>query len=371
MSFVSQGKARLRLGICAVGTMVLLATTVLSFDLSKQFFLTEKSDPLTELLSLTWLFAGIVLVQLPFDIMGGLLIPRKYEMQQLSARRLILNWARSVLLQVILYTCLFFLYLQIGRILGPIAVIIIFFSVQLALVALQYPIWRTLVGQSQSAVYENNLIFVNNVDHRFTGGVLGLPGREKVVIPEKWRTRMSPEILEILIQRRFQAIHNGGRIRGVLAAILWNTLSLSIALLLTPTAFESVAGIANTFFWSILLSFIGLLILPWLNRLSVFQLDQVIKGRFGLTKAELLASEFDDLTEQDPSRHIGEESVFQPIPCPRRRIENLKKDRGNYVPAWNVARMTIFLSWAFGGPLSRSVHCNVGRPELWAILPMD
>ncbi len=38
---------------------------------------------------------------------------------------------------------------------------------------------------------------------------------------------------------------------------------------------------------------------------------------------------------------------------------------------WNVARTTLFLSWACGGFLARAVHCNIGRPELWVLFPTD
>jgi hypothetical protein len=33
--------------------------------------------------------------------------------------------------------------------------------------------------------------------------------------------------------------------------------------------------------------------------------------------------------------------------------------------------MMLYLSWAGIGGLSRAVHCNVGRPPLWVLLPGD
>jgi hypothetical protein len=38
---------------------------------------------------------------------------------------------------------------------------------------------------------------------------------------------------------------------------------------------------------------------------------------------------------------------------------------------WGVARLALFTSWAPLSPLSRAVHCNIGHPELWALLPVD
>lgn len=37
----------------------------------------------------------------------------------------------------------------------------------------------------------------------------------------------------------------------------------------------------------------------------------------------------------------------------------------------SVSGPAVFLSWAGMGLLSRAVHCNSGRPELWALLPCD
>jgi hypothetical protein len=39
--------------------------------------------------------------------------------------------------------------------------------------------------------------------------------------------------------------------------------------------------------------------------------------------------------------------------------------------AHNVARQALWLGWGTMSPISRVVHCNVGRPALWAMLPGD
>jgi hypothetical protein len=39
--------------------------------------------------------------------------------------------------------------------------------------------------------------------------------------------------------------------------------------------------------------------------------------------------------------------------------------------AHHLARHALWLSWGACTPLSRVVHCNVGRPALWAMLPGD
>jgi hypothetical protein len=63
--------------------------------------------------------------------------------------------------------------------------------------------------------------------------------------------------------------------------------------------------------------------------------------------------------------------VFHPVPCVRRRVAELSLRLRSIRGYWNVARLTLFLSWPCGGFLSRAVHCNIGRPELWVLLPTD
>jgi hypothetical protein len=36
-----------------------------------------------------------------------------------------------------------------------------------------------------------------------------------------------------------------------------------------------------------------------------------------------------------------------------------------------LARHALWLGWGTLSPISRAVHCNVGRPALWAMLPGD
>jgi hypothetical protein len=112
-------------------------------------------------------------------------------------------------------------------------------------------------------------------------------------------------------------------------------------------------------------------VLPTFNRRAVFALDRHVAGEISGAEFEEAIREVDQLTECEPSRTASVESVFQPIPCPERRSQALLKAGPAAVHAWNIARTALFLSWAFGGPLARAVHCNVGRPELWAMMPVD
>jgi hypothetical protein len=182
---------------------------------------------------------------------------------------------------------------------------------------------------------------------------------------------LKPSYLKMFVERRRAARDSGGRVRGIALAMVWNITSFTAVILLSGAVIASVADLVTVFLWFLLLSFVGLLVLPPLNRNSVFALDRHLAVDVSTAELQQAIREVDQLTEQDPTRSASAESVFQPIPCPERRMHSLADEGPKTVPAWNVARTTLFLSWAFGGPLARAVHCNVGRPELWAMLPTD
>jgi hypothetical protein len=156
-----------------------------------------------------------------------------------------------------------------------------------------------------------------------------------------------------------------------LIAMFWNITGFTLSIIAVNGVINSVADLVTVYLWFLLYSFAGLLILPALNRRSVFALDRHFTKVHSHQELREAIAEVDRLTEQDPTRSPSAESVFQPIPCPERRSSAIVAAGTGYVTAWNVARTALFLSWAFGGPLARAVHCNVGRPELWAIMPTD
>ncbi|MEM1423248.1 MAG: hypothetical protein AAGH64_04520, partial [Planctomycetota bacterium] len=63
------------------------------------------------------------------------------------------------------------------------------------------------------------------------------------------------------------------------------------------------------------------------------------------------------------------ETIFHPIP----NVTSRSDDAPSRPPlaAWDIARTSAFLGLAGLSPLGRAVHCNSGRPALWAYLPLD
>ncbi len=368
---MSPGKARLWTGIGCVGTLVTIAATMLAADVPSAVFAATASDGFSDYVAIFVFFTAAAGVLLPFDLIGGMLIPATCESQTPKFGMWLRRWIRSVGIQILFYSVTFFFYLQIGREVGAPCLIAMFAAMQIALLASQELIWRTMTAQRAGNAGHGATLFVPHFDQRFTGGITGLPGFESILIPAEWRTRLRPSNLNLLVKRRLAARDSGGRRRGIVWAMLWNVTSFTAAILLSGGAIVSVADLVTVFLWFLLFSFVGLLVLPALNRKSVFALDRYLSATVSTAELQEAIREIDQLTEQDPTRTASAESVFQPIPCPERRLLSLAKEGPQHVPAWNVARTTLFLSWAFGGPLARAVHCNVGRPELWAMLPTD
>lgn len=368
---MTPGKARLWTGICCVGTLVCAASALLAADWPRSVLPGPDGGPMTDYCVILSFLATTAAVLLPFDFIGGMLIPAAREKQPRKFVSWLKQWARSVAVQLVFYSVTLFIYLQIAREVGAMWLIAMFATVQVGLLAGQELIWRIMTAHRPTASRRTQTQFVRHSDSRFAGGITGLPGLESILMPEDWKNRLPPAGLRILVKRRQAALQTGGRLRGILAAMVWNISAFTAAILLSGAVVASVADLITVFLWFLLLSFTGLLVLPMLNRQGVFALDRYLTSRVSPEQFRETISAVDEIAEQDPARSASAESVFQPVPCPERRTRSLSSEAPTVVLAWNVARTALFLTWAFGGPLARAVHCNVGRPELWAILPAD
>ena len=373
---MTPGKARLWTGIGCVGTLVVLAATLLAAGAPHAVLPAENTGPLSEYLAILAFVTFAAALLLPFDFIGGILIPAALETQPPKLASWLKQWCRSVMFQLAFFSITLFFYLQIGREMGAPWLIGLFVVLQIELVAGQELIWRAMTARRSENATGSRTQFVRHSDPRFAGGITGLPGFESILMPAHWQTRMQSSWLDMLVKRRETALKSGGRLRGIIVAMLWNLSSFTAAVVASGGAINAVADLATVFLWFLLFSFVGLLVLPTLNRRGVFALDRHLADQVCIREFRQAIREADELTEREPVRSASAESVFQPIPCPERRARALLEDEYDYkersgVFVWNVARTALFLSWAFGGPLARAVHCNVGRPELWAMMPTD
>ena len=370
---------RLRLGISCVGTVVVLSTIALLTGWPASLLPAETVSIALELQAVLLTLFGLCAVMLPFDVLGGYVLPTLHARYSFRGEHL-LRYLTGLLLTITIATISILLYRRLGTLFGAGAVVLAFVALQTILLATQSSVVRALGIRdqiAQRAEIQNpedgarQPTFVEGSSSAFTGGVVGFPGYEKLMIPAAWVTKLKPETLTFEISRRRHAISSGSRWRGVTLAIFWNTVSFACAIHLPGAGVDSISDLFTSYCYFTIISFAGLLALPGLNRLGVLEVDQLAARRRGQHAAREALIEMAPVIDAESERSAQLESVFHPIPCLQRRLDELERPEEKPAGAWNVARMSLFLAWAFGGPLSRAVHCNVGIPELWALPPTD
>ena len=197
---MNPGKARLWAGISCVGTLVTTAVAMLFHDSADALFAETPSGRSADFIAFLTFFASVALLLLPFDLIGGIWIPVSLENQTPMPSVWLRRWVRSVGIQVIFYSVTFFFYLEIGRGLGTSGLIVVFAMIQIALIAGQELIWRTMAAQTAGVAGHGAIQFVPHFDSGFAGGITGIPGFESIVIPADWRTRLNPSNLDLLIE---------------------------------------------------------------------------------------------------------------------------------------------------------------------------
>ena len=360
------GRCKLLLGIANVGCIVTLCAVLLVFRIPEKVFFGAPQAPLTELGQLAVVLCGYALVSLPFDMIGGLILPIIYRKEPLTFFVWLSNLLRGVIVQTSGYICCGILLLHTDRALGHGAAIVAFGCLQCALLLLQ-ALLATLVFP---------LRIKSGIDPIFsgqsrvgTGGIVGAPGFDKVLIPTFWRENFSPQVMELAVIRRNYVIKSGSRLRGIVCAFVWNLSGFTVAIYLSGGV-GTVAGLVSTAMTFTLTSFVGLLLLPRLSQNAVIKCDSYLRRYRSTEDLDRYISAVATWQGDEEERSPLVERIFYPIPAVANRLP-VKGKRSPKFDAWHAARLTIFLSWAGMSFLPRAVHCNVGRPDVWVLLPCD
>ena len=381
---MTYARARLWLGISGVGSLVVLASTALLFGLPVVTLNNSQLFRWSDIGQIVVVAAAVSLWMMPFDYLGGYRLPRNFN----KATKSFADWFSKYVAAVIGQSSLFVVFavamLTAGRALGLIGALLtisggvlvcLFVRKQLMLNRRIDCDWSSnkfvdalSMVQSWDLFVPQTMIVKHN-DVGFTGGIIGFGSKARIVVPEAWLEVMTKEQLATAIARRAIAITSGSYTRGLLLAFLWNVIGFAFCCLLPYAGLTSVAALVTTFCWFTLWSFVGLLVLPTLSRNASLQIDQILseKGASSDLIFETAYSQ-DKMQDGEPDRPKLIELIFHPVPSVSSRNNVTPKST---LGAWNVARTTLFFSWACFGVLSRAVHCNVGRPELWTMLPTD
>jgi hypothetical protein len=319
------------------------------------------------------------------DFLGGYFIPKRYQRDyrkhknQASFVTFLMHWLASAsrdLLTLIVSSG----FLLTGTILfGPWALIpgTAFLMILAIFTQPRLAAWIGSIQQSVNSATEPadpEVKFTQAEDPAYSGGITGWPGRETIVVPELWKSRLDPKTLEAAIHRRKLAIRSGLRSKGVWLAAAWNLIGLTLGLILTSWDGTTATGLIRIYFISTIWQFIGLLLLPTLNRNAVRALESKMRSKgFGKDILENLNLQTSALQDGEIRRSKWVETIFHPLPSVESRAAIEQKDSTNapHRGAWHVVRMMLYLSITCGGILHRAVHCNIGRPDLWILAPAD
>ncbi|MCX5691513.1 MAG: DUF2867 domain-containing protein [Planctomycetota bacterium] len=374
------GRARLWLGISAVGTMVVLATLALTIGLPAQASALFAQSLGSQVLLLVAFLATYAAIQFPFDLLGGYILPRRFGRHHLPPLKFAGGLLRGVAAHTSLLAVIGTGLLLAGRAQGVPGVIGVCALLSLALLAIRVPLARilsplqrssidTIAGQSEPSQLPNDLLASN--DEGFTGGIVGVLRPRRALMPERWLQELGQAGVTVVMRRRELAVKTGSWARGRLLALGFTLLGVVLAAFVVgPARIGTGEGIITFSLVFTLWSFFGLLTLPTPSRAGVAEVDAGLRAS-GIDPALIdeTIRKLDTLQDAEPERSVGVEAIFHPVPSVRSRIEGPMNR--NPLGFLDAARTSVLLSAAGLGLLGRAVHCNCGRPALWIFLPSD
>lgn len=380
-------RQRLRLGIGAVGSTVLLALAALTFALPHRFLPPTADTSFGAALAAVFLAVLVHAALLaPFDVAGGVLVVREAPG--------VLRWTGRVLRALVVQWALLMLgvalVMRMAQTVGTAAAVAVAVLLQLALVHRQAWLARlasavrtrapspALVEAARDVGLPATRLRVADVaaEPAFTGGWLGL-GNATLWFPAHWEPTLDAGALRAQLARRVGVLTSGLRRRGVLVALAWNTAGLVLALQLPRADLVTAAGVVTVMAYATLWSFVGVLVLPSRSRPAVIAGDAFGAAATSRDDVARAVRTLDALQDDEPARSEWVERIFHPVPARDARLAALAAlpepidARRTAQGAWHATRVMLYTSSAAFGLLGRAVHCNVGRPGLWVLYPGD
>jgi hypothetical protein len=379
---MTYARRRLWLGITGVGSTVLLATAGIAFDLPHHLI-----SPIADqtfgnaLAAIALTFMGHALLLAPLDLIGGLVIVRERP----RVLQWLASWLRAVTVQWLWFALAAALLLRTGQQFGITAALMVFVLLQLTLLSRQGLIaWlaggvhmealspELSAAATAAGINPNTVREIDADDPSFVGAWSGADA-QRLWVPQRWVTGLTAAQLVIALTRRVAVKSLGLRRRGVLVAVAWNSIGFVVATAAPRADLVTAPGFVTTLAWFTLWSFLGVLVLPSLSRTAVFVADGVAARTYDAALVAATITQLDQWQDDEPERGPRVETIFHPVPSRSARLAALRTPRTDdpTVGAWHATRMMLYLSWAGLGGLSRAVHCNVGRPSVWVMLPGD
>lgn len=383
---MTYARSRLWLGIAGVGTIVLLSCAALYGQWPQRAFGGLPDTLGSDARALAIVCALYILIGSPFDFLGGYWLPCRHQRLCQPVPLYCFRWLRAVAVQGAVMVGIGTALLAVGRLAGRWGAWAVVLAIMGVLLLAQETLARLVgglrtveadltavtevVGRLRTALPPISLL--EGEDPSFVGGWVGLPGRERLVLPSVWLKAVPPEALAVQVVRRVGVLQTGARQRGVAVAVAWNLAGFALASVAPGAGVVTVAGLVTLSLWFTLWSFVGLLLLPSVSRPGVFEADRfAVEEGTSNAAVQRTIQEMDSWQDDEPRRPPLVETVFHPIPSVSNRLARLAAPGQRPWGAWHAARVSLYLSWAGLGLLSRAVHCNAGRPQLWVLFPGD
>ena len=373
------GRARLWLGISGVGMMVVLSAAGLFFQLSGRLLPAADAPLSAQILGLFTFVLAYAAVQLPLDICGGYLLPRRFQRSHPPLSEYLAGLARGIAVHATVLFVAAVVILAAGRLGGMPGVVFaggalmfVLLRGRVLLASATAPLDVTPSAERSTGDDDAIATFVaESRDEGFTGGIVGVFEPAFHLLPMHWRQVLEPDALAAAMRRRSMAVGSGSWLRGRLLALGFTTVGIALAAwLVGHDRLGTAAGTVDFSLWFTLWSFLGLLSLPTPSRRGVAEVDErVLESGCPRGSMERAIAALDDLQDRERDRPPLVEAIFHPVPSVSQRLRG-PHSLGLH-GSWDAARTSVYLSAAGLGLLGRAVHCNCGRPALWVFLPSD
>ncbi len=369
---MTYGRSRLLLGISGVGTWVVLAAVTLGLGLPEWVAGATRADLGAEFVAILAASLMVLAIQAPFDLLGGYLLPRRHGRSSERFAAYTRRWLRGVAAYHLMYLGMGLLLLFASRGFGMPGMVLVGVAATFVLLGARTPLACFVGGMRRPVPVEtlgDDVVVMSSSDVGFTGGIEGVAGARRQIVPRRWLETLSPEVLSLAVRRRREAVTSGLWLRGRVASLAFTWVGLAVAGSQVDSLIGNSGGVVKFAAVFTLWSFLGLLLLPTVSRRASLTIDRRLADQgVGMGKMSELAAALDSMQDDEPSRPRWIERIFHPIP-------NVAARRGKPTSlrfaAWDAARTSAFLGLCGLSPLGRAVHCNSGRPPLWMYLPSD
>jgi len=369
---MTYGRSRLLLGISGVGAWVVLATAALLMGLPEWLAGLTQGRLAADALAIVGLSFFVALVQAPFDLLGGFILPRRHGRSSERVVAFLWRWLRGAAAYQGTYLLVGVSLLIASRAAGAPGMVLVGIASSVMLLSIRMRVARIIGGmprpETNHALGDDAAVMASS-DVGFSGGIDGVLRARRQLVPRKWIDSLSPETLALALRRRREAVTSGLWFRGRIASLGFVWIGLAIAGSQVKGLVGTAGGVVAFGAAFTLWSFLGLLVLPTLSRRASTAIDaELIVQGVSPTDLKALASILDRMQDDEPTRPRWVEAIFHPIPNVTSRPAEARRPS---LAAWDVARTCAFLGLSGLSPLGRAVHCNSGRPSLWAYLPLD